>query len=169
MDFLSVILAALGWGRDHSAESGGRKTEAYRLNAEVAGECLRSLSALALATPPLIRRLEALYPGQPEAYKSCAEALATLQSQCQQIYTMAETNKAAIENAGRWHDWEKALRASHQWRATISSMCPHVEGVIRQLEAVVTQEEQRRIAGTPPASPTSFLSQRDRGWDAPPL
>lgn len=169
MDFLSVILAALGWGRDHSAEAGGRKAEAYRLNAEVAGECLRALNTLAIATPPLIRRLEALFPVEPEAYKSCTDTLASLQSQCQEIYAMAETNKAAIENAGRSHDWEKALRASHQWRATISPMCPHVEGVIKQFETVVAQEEQQRAAGMRPTSPTSFPSQRDRGWDAPPL
>ena len=168
MDFLSIILAAIGWSRDHSAKASDRKAEAYRLNAEVAGECLRALNMLALAAPSLTRRLEALYPGQPEVYQSCTDTFATLQSQCQQLYAMAETNKAAIEKGSSWADWEKALRLSHQWRATASSMCPHVEGVIGQFESLVTQEEQRRMLGTP-QPPLSFPSRKDRGWDAPPL
>lgn len=168
MDFLSIILSAIGWGRDRAARFNDQKTEAYRLNSEVAGECLRVINVLGFSTPALIRRLQALYPEQTDAYKNVTETLAALQLQSQQLYKMAEDNKVAIEKASSRSNWEKGLRASHEWRATASALGPYVDGVIKQIEEAVSGEEARRAAA-PNRPPPPIPATKDRGWDAPPL
>lgn len=169
MDFLSIILAAIGWGREDAAKKADRKMDAFRLNAEVAGECIRAMTLLDHGTASLMRRLQALYPGEPEIYQSCTDTLSTMRSQCQQIYDMAENNKASIENSGRWVDWDKAVRMTYQWRVTASAFVPQAEAILRQYEGIVAQQEQPQLNDAPQTPPRSFPSQRDRGWDAPPL
>lgn len=162
MDFLSIILSAIGWGRDRAARFNDQKTEAYRLNSEVAGECMRVINVLAFATPAITRRLQALYPDQAEAYSNVTETLAALQLQSQQIYKMAEDNKVAIEKANSRSNWEKGLRASHEWRATASALGPYVDGVIKQINDAVSEEEARRAVAPnhPPATDSGYEGQR---------
>lgn len=166
MDFLSIILSAIGWGKDRASKASDRRIEAYRLNAEVAAEALSCLNLLALATPGILRRSALVLPDQPEVYQSVSDTLAKMRTECEQLYAMAESYKPMIEGASTWTDWDKALRMHHEWRATASAMRPYIDGVIQRYESVLNAAEQME-----PPSPAAPLSSRpkDRGWDAPPL
>ncbi len=166
MDFLSIILSAIGWGKDRANRVSERRIEAYRLNAEVAAEALSCVNLLAFATPGILRRSALFLPDQPEVYQSVSDTLAKMRTECEQLHAMAESYKPMIEGASTWTDWDKAVRMHHEWRATASAMRPYIEGVIRRYEDVLSAAEQIEVPG-----PTAPLPSRpkDRGWDAPPL
>ncbi|NTH46632.1 hypothetical protein [Rhizobium rhizogenes] len=165
MDFLSIILSAIGWKKDRVGKVSDRKIEVYRLNAEVAAECMRTTDMLTGVTPRIMRRFEMLFPDQSELYKGCAEALSNMRSDAVQLQTMAESYKTTIQQASSWVDWDSALMRFHEWRATAAQIYPHSETIVQRIEALLTQEEQEQ--GYDPVP----VSQRDsdRGWDAPPL
>ncbi|MCQ1770875.1 hypothetical protein NOI24_06175 [Neorhizobium galegae] len=133
----------------------------------------RSVGILATAAVDLTRRLQALYPGQPHAYKGATECLTAMQSQCEQIYEQAETNKRLIQKAGAWTNWEAGLRRSIEWRATASGFVPQAESIIKNIENAIAEEQARGCITQAPTSPATSTAvafrQRDRGWDAPPL
>ncbi|WP_246751713.1 hypothetical protein [Rhizobium sp. ZX09] len=161
VDFLSIILAAIGWEKDRSSKVSERRIEAYRLNAEVAAEAAQCVNMLSLATPDLLRRVEAQFPGQPAIYQSVHDTLTTMRSQAEQIYLMAEGYKPTIERTSTWTDWEKALSKLHEWRATASMLRPQTASIIDRYETLLAS------AGSPP--PAVAAPVKDRGWNAPPL
>ncbi|MBD9558443.1 hypothetical protein [Ensifer sp. ENS03] len=165
MDFLSLILAAIGWGKDRAGTISDRRIEAYRLNAEVAAEAASVVNMLALATPDILRRVQALCPDQPEVYKSCSDTLLTIRSQAEQLHAMAEGYKAEIEKAGNGADWERLLRQLHEWRATVAKAQPHAEAILKRYQDTLASGEAE---GRTSPQPSGFR-ERDRGWDAPPL
>jgi len=81
MDFLSIILAALGIQRERANKASDRKIEAYRLVSEVAVEAAQACNMIAMAMPGIMRRLQALYPDQPELHASCSNTLTTMLEQ----------------------------------------------------------------------------------------
>ncbi len=165
MDFLSIILAALGIQRERANRASDRKIEAYRLVSEVAVEAAQAGNMIAMAMPGIMLRLQALYPDQPELHASCSNTLTTMLEQSRQLYHMAENYKPTIENGSSWADWEQVLRKLHEWRSTASMLRPHTEAIIKRYEDLLTATEQTYVP--PPVQPT--LPRRDRGWDAPPL
>ncbi|NTH43195.1 hypothetical protein G6K98_00980 [Agrobacterium rhizogenes] len=165
MDFLSIILSAIGWEKDRASKASDRKIEVYRLNAEVAAECMRTASMLASVTPGIVRRFQALFPDQPELSQNCSDALSKMLSDALQLKAMAEGYKTTIQQTSNWIDRDNALMRFHDWRATAAQIYPHSETVIQHLEGLLVQGEQSQ-GNSPP-----MVSQweRDRGWDAPPL
>ncbi|QRM39475.1 hypothetical protein F3X89_17425 [Rhizobium rhizogenes] len=160
MDFLSIILSAIGWEKDRASKANDRKIEVYRLNAEVAAECMRTADMLASVTPGMLRRFEMLFPDQPELYKGCAEALSKMHSDAVQLQTMAESYKAAIQQASSWIDWDNTRMRFHEWRATAAQIYPHSEKIVHRLEGLLTQGEQAPGYDPLPVS----QRERDRGW-----
>lgn len=158
--------SAIGWEKDRASKVSDRRIEAYRLNAEVAPEALGCVNLLALASPGILRRASALFPNQPEVHQSISNTLATMRTESEQLYAMAESYKRMIEGAGTWTDWDKAVQMHHEWRATASAMRPYIEGISQRYEDVLNAAEQIE-----PPAPTAPLPSRakDRGWDAPPL
>jgi len=165
MDFLSIILAALGIQRERASKASDRKIEVYRLVSEVAVEAAQAGNMIAMAMPGIMLRLQALYPDQPELHASCSNTLTTMLEQSRQLYHMAENYKPTIENGSSWADWEEVLRKLHEWRSTASMLRPHTEAIIKRYEDLLTAAEQTYVP--PPVQP--MLPQRGRGWDAPPL
>lgn len=168
MDFLSIILAALGIQRERASKASDRRIEAYRLVSEVSAEAAQAANMVAMATPGIMRRLQALYPDQPEVQASCSATLTTMYSQAKQIHETAETQKPVIEKASSWADWDPMVRKLHEWRATVSMLRPETETIIRRYEELLTQAELEWYAHLPTSQQPS-LPERDRGWDAPPL
>lgn len=161
MDFLSIILAAFGWQKDRSNRISDRRTEAYRLNAEVAAEVLSCLTLITGATPSILRRLSLLCPAQSTIYRDCAAALAKLRADADQLYALTQTNRQLIENGSSWADWDKLVRQLHEWRATATTLRPYNEAIIKRFEDMLTAAE---------AQPPDRLAASERnGWDAPPL
>ncbi len=145
MDFISILLTAIGWQKDHNDKIGAHRTEAFRLNSEVAADAMQCVNLLAFRTPGILRRSQLLLSNEPEAYKSCVETLTTIRTQAEQIYAMAESYKPQIEQASKWADWEKILRDLHEWRATAAALCPYAETVLVQYEdALAAMEAGRR-------------------------
>ncbi|KKX34291.1 hypothetical protein [Rhizobium sp. LC145] len=166
MDFLSLILAAIGWQKNHANKVSDRRIEAYRMNAEVAAEAAQCANMLALATPSILRRAALLFPDQPLVYQSCHDTLTTMRAQAEQLHAMAESYKPMIERGSTWADWDKAVRQLHEWRSTASMLRPHTETIIKRYEDLLTAAENTE----PLPSPSPPVRQpRDRGWDAPPL
>jgi hypothetical protein len=163
MDFLSIILSAIGWEKDRASKFSDRRVEAYRLNAEVAAECMRTANMLDAVTPGLVRKYELRFPGNPEMAKSCAEGLNKLKSDAVQLREMAESYKPMIEKASAWIDWDTAMMRIHNWHTTVMQGYPHAEGVVQRLEEIVEQGEK------PHVTPAPKVGFRDRGWDAAPL
>ncbi|NTG01682.1 hypothetical protein G6L30_16295 [Agrobacterium rhizogenes] len=166
MDFLSIILSAIGWEKDRVSKVSDRKLEAYRLNAEVAAECMRTVNMLTAITPGLMRKYEQRLPENPELVKSCADALNKLRSDATQLQAMAESYKPIIEKAGVWADWDTAMMRVHNWHSTVMQAYPHAEGVVRRLEEIIEQVDGPTTVGS---APQVSSRDRDRGWDAPPL
>ncbi|OOO32847.1 hypothetical protein EFR00_30430 [Rhizobium sophoriradicis] len=166
MDFLSIILAAIGWGKDRASKVSDYRIEAYRLNAEVASEAASVVNMLTLVTPDILRRVQALWPDQPEVHTSCSDTLRTMRNQAEQLRLMAEGYKAEIEKAGNGTDWEKLLRRLHEWRATAAKAQPEAEAIIKRYETILATGE---VESRPPSSQPVGFRERDRGWDAPPL
>ncbi|WP_323571821.1 MULTISPECIES: hypothetical protein [unclassified Rhizobium] len=98
MDFLSIILAALGIQRERASKASDRKIDAYRLISEVAVEAAQAGNMVAMAMPGIMLWLQALYPDQPELHASCSNTLTTMLEQSRQLYHMAENYKPTIEN-----------------------------------------------------------------------
>lgn len=159
MDFLSIILTALGWQKDRNNRVSDRRIEAYRLNAEVAAEVLSCLTLITGATPGILRRLSALCAVQSPTYQSCAETLTRMRTDAEQLYAMTETNKKMIENASAWGDWDKLLRQLHEWRATATTLRPYNEAIIKRFEDTLTAAEAQ------PPSPAALRTSDD--WDTP--
>ncbi|MBB4172126.1 hypothetical protein [Rhizobium sp. BK538] len=166
MDFLSIIMTAIGWGKDRASKISDRRIEAYRLNAEVASEAVGVINTLNLATPNILRRVQALCPDQPEVHKACADTLLTMRTQAEQLRAMAEGYKAKIEGAGGDTDWERLLRQLHEWRATVAKAQPEAEAIINRYHDILAAREAE---GNPSASRPLGFRERDRGWNAPPL
>lgn len=165
VDILSIILTALGWQRDRTSKVDDRRIEAYRLNAEVAADTAQCIGLLRMATPDLLRRAQLLFPNQPEAVRSCHDTLTTLCSQAEQLHEMAEGYKAKIEGASNWIDWDRVVRKQHEWRATASTLRPHIEAIIKKYEDLLSSAETTSHVAEPNTPPPP----KDRGWDAPPL
>lgn len=168
MDFLSIILAALGIHRERASKASDRRIEAYRLVSEVSAEAAQAANMVAMAMPGIMRRLQAVMPDQPEVQASCSTTLTTMYTQAKQLHEMAEGYKPMVENGSNWADWDLALRKLHEWRATISMLRPQTETIIRRYEELLTQAEHGYEAPVQTPQQPSW-SQRDRGWDAPPL
>lgn len=168
MDFLSIILAALGIHRERASKATDRRIEAYRLVSEVSAEAAQAANMVAMAMPGIMRRLQVLYPDQPEIPANCSTTLTTMYTQAKQLHEMAESHKPMIEKGSNWADWELALRKLHEWRSTVSMLRPQTETIIRRYEELLTQAELEWHEPLPPAQQPSW-SERDRGWDAPPL
>ncbi|AYG66981.1 MULTISPECIES: hypothetical protein [unclassified Rhizobium] len=166
MDFLSIILSAIGWEKDRASKASDRKIEVYRLNAEVAAECMRTVSMLDTATPGILRRCQAMFPDQPEIFQSCSNGLAKMRSDAFQIQSMAENYKAQIEKGNSRADWDSVLMQFHEWRATVAQIYPRAEATVQRMESLLAQAEQS-LDFTP--QPPVSQRKRDRGWDAPPL
>ncbi|KXG84335.1 hypothetical protein ATO67_12505 [Agrobacterium bohemicum] len=168
MDFLSIILAALGIQRERASKASDRRIEAYRLVSEVSAEAAQAANMVATAMPGIMRRLQVLYPDQPEIPASCSTTLTTMFTQAKQLHEMAEGYKPTVEKGSNWADWELALRKLHEWRSTASLLRPQTETIIRRYEELLTQAE---LDWDEPLSPPQQppRSERDRGWDAPPL
>lgn len=166
VDFLSIILSAIGWGKDHASKVSDRRIEAYRLNAEVAAEALGCVNLLDIASPGILRRASLLLIDQPQVLQNVSDTLSSMRTQSVQLYEMAEGYKPKIEAASTWTDWDKALRMLHEWRATASSLRPYVEGIVTRYEDILNAAEQPEPP--PHAAPLSGRP-KDRGWDAPPL
>ena len=165
MDFLSVILAAIGWQKDQNNKVSDRRIEAYRLNAEIAAEAAQCIVILSLASPDILRRVTRLFPDQPAVLKSCTDTLATIRSQAEQLHAMAENYKTTIEKASAWTDWDKIVRKLHEWKSTSSMLRPYVEAIVKKYEDLLRGVEQTESSF--PGSPSPRL--KDRGWDSPPL
>lgn len=166
MDFLSIILSAIGWEKDRASKASDRKMEVYRLNAEVAAECMRTISMLDSTTPGILRRCQAMFPDQPEVLQSCSHGLAKLRSDAFQIQSMAESHKTQIEKGNSRADWDTVLMQFHEWRATVAQIYPHAEATIQRMESLLAQAEQS-LDFTPP--PPVSSPKLDRGWAVPPL
>lgn len=145
MDFLSLFLTLLGWGKDRASKIRDQQNDAFRLCAEVAGECLRAINIIDLASTRLIGRFSALYPNDPNAYKTYLDNIMLLRSQSMQMYEQAESHKKSIEKASFNTDWDALLRKLNEWRVTASAIPPYVDGVVKQIEAIVSDEELRRL------------------------
>lgn len=165
MDFLSIILSAIGWEKDRVSDVSDRRIEAYRLNAEVAAEALGCVNLLDLASPGILRRASLLFLDQPQVLQNISDTLSAMRTHSEQLYAMAEGYKPKIEEASSWTDWDKALRL-HEWRATASALRPYVKGIIKRYEGMLNAAEQ--IGPPPHTAPLSGLLKA-RGWDAPPL
>lgn len=63
MDFLSIILAALGIQRERASKASDRKIEAYRLVSEVSVEAAHAANMVAMAMPGIMRRLS-IFPSK---------------------------------------------------------------------------------------------------------
>jgi hypothetical protein len=166
VDFLSIILSAIGWGKDRADRVSDRRIEAYRLNAEVAAEAMNCVNILAFATPDILRRAALFLPNQQEVQQSVSETLTKMRTECEQLYAMAESYKPMIEAASARADWDKAVRMHHEWRATASAMRPYIEGVIQRYDNLLNSIEQ---SGPPSPTAPRPIRPTDRGWDAPPL
>lgn len=165
MYFLSIILSAIGWEKDRASKASDRKIEVCRLNADVAAECMLTVSMLASATPGIVRRFQTLFPDQPELSRNCSDALSKMHSDALQLQAMAESHKAMIEKGNNWADWDTMLMQFHEWRATAAQIYPHSEAIVRRMEGLLAQAEQSIDFNPPPVS----QPERARGWDAAPL
>jgi hypothetical protein len=166
VDVLSIVLAAIGWGKDRGSKISDRRIEAYRLNAEVAAEALVCINLLDLASPGILRRAGLLLPDQPQVRQNISDTLSAMRTQSEQLYAMAEGYKPMIEGASTWTDWDKAVRQQHEWRATASALRPYIEGIIKRYEDTLNAGEQIE---PPPHAALLSGHPKDRGWDAPPL
>ncbi|MGY5800597.1 hypothetical protein ACXHMN_04615 [Rhizobium sp. LEGMi12c] len=171
MDFLSIILSAIGWENDRASKASDRKIEAYKLVSEVAAECMRTTHLLTSVRPGIEQRLAMVLPDQPEIAKSCSDAFTKMLTDTAQVQAMAESYKPMIQTANSWADWENILMRLHEWRSTAAGIYPYAEATVRRFEELLSQAEQEALPAAEPHANDKVVAfrDRDRGFDAPPL
>lgn len=143
VDFISWLLALIGFGSDRAMHRSNRQAEAFKLAAEVSSEAGRAMDIINAAMPRLTRRCAQVCGDNPQMCDDMVKILNDQRDAAMKVMQMAEDSKKQITAAGGSVDWDKTLNQFQEWRATATRIVPWVEEIVSRYDAILFEAGAR--------------------------
>ncbi|WP_154667766.1 hypothetical protein [Leisingera caerulea] len=151
MDFLSGLLTALGLGARRSEIVSDRRSEAFRLNAEVEAKLLRLDSFQKFERIKLVNTLMTYMPNEVDALHSCEEYFDKLE---QDIVVGKQTviNSNATISAGSsfaaLQKWDEVIALLHRQSLAVDEQLVATTSIVEHFHTLLNQAiEELRTQG----------------------
>ncbi|WP_424979945.1 hypothetical protein [Leisingera sp. S232] len=151
MDVLSALLTALGLGARRSEKVSDRRSEAFRLNAEVEAKLLRLDSFQKLERVKLTKTLMVHMPNDVEALHSCERYFDKLDQDIAVVkQTVVDCNASisASSSFAALNKWDEVIALLHRQNLTVGEQLVATTSIVEHFHALLDQAiEELRAEG----------------------
>lgn len=133
---MDILFSLLGFGQKHSAKVSDRRTEAYRLNAEIENLLNRCLDTLKIEQLRLHHRCDEVFPDDPELFANCEAGFNELRDGVELGLVTVGNSQEAIKRSSSFASlskWDETLLILHKHHGASERMMMSIDDVLKHV------------------------------------